>query len=84
MATPLTSGWVERGLCRTHPDPEMWFPRRHDNGTAFRAKAICAQCPVRDTCLYEALSVDDTYGIWGGSDEDDRSNIRRKTGAWSA
>ena len=35
-----------------------------------RAKAVCAQCPVRKQCLSEALKNEDRFGVWGGADED--------------
>lgn len=31
-----------------------------------RAKAICADCPVRQPCLADALRRDDEWGVWGG------------------
>jgi WhiB family transcriptional regulator, redox-sensing transcriptional regulator len=31
-----------------------------------RAKAICSKCPVRETCLSEALSRQEPFGVWGG------------------
>ena len=31
-----------------------------------RAKAICSKCPVRETCLSEALARQEPFGVWGG------------------
>ncbi len=31
-----------------------------------RAKAICAECPVRASCLEGALARREPYGVWGG------------------
>ncbi|HEX2272863.1 MAG TPA: WhiB family transcriptional regulator [Acidimicrobiales bacterium] len=31
-----------------------------------RAKAICAECPVRQLCLEGALARREPYGVWGG------------------
>jgi WhiB family redox-sensing transcriptional regulator len=31
-----------------------------------RAKAICAECPVRRACLDAALARREPYGVWGG------------------
>jgi WhiB family redox-sensing transcriptional regulator len=31
-----------------------------------RAKAICAQCPVREACFESALARREPYGVWGG------------------
>lgn len=31
-----------------------------------RAKAICAECPIRRPCLSGAISRAEPYGVWGG------------------
>ena len=31
-----------------------------------RAKAICAECPVREACFEGALARREPYGVWGG------------------
>ncbi len=31
-----------------------------------RAKAICAECPVREPCFENALARREPYGVWGG------------------
>ncbi|MFN2606387.1 MAG: WhiB family transcriptional regulator [Acidimicrobiales bacterium] len=31
-----------------------------------RAKAICAECPVRQDCFEGALARREPYGVWGG------------------
>jgi WhiB family redox-sensing transcriptional regulator len=43
-----------------------------------KAKAICAQCPVRRECLTYALSVPEKNGLWGGLNEDERASERRR------
>jgi len=30
------------------------------------AKALCADCPVRDMCLAGALERQEQHGVWGG------------------
>lgn len=43
-----------------------------------RAKAICASCPVFDTCLEQALGVNgprEEYGIWAGTSGRTRKRI---------
>ena len=42
-----------------------------------KAKAICAQCPVRAACLDYALSRPEKYGIWS-LNEDERAAERRR------
>jgi WhiB family redox-sensing transcriptional regulator len=43
-----------------------------------KAKAICAQCPVRAACLEYALSQPERFGTWGGLNEDERAAGRRR------
>jgi WhiB family redox-sensing transcriptional regulator len=43
-----------------------------------KAKAICAQCPVRNECLDYALSRPEKYGTGGGLNEDERASERRR------
>jgi WhiB family redox-sensing transcriptional regulator len=50
--------WGERGVDR-------------DRRVA-RAKAVCQQCPVIDTCRRHALTVQEPYGVWGGLSEEER------------
>lgn len=41
-----------------------------------RAQEICSACPVRQRCAEFALATRETYGIWGGLTEADRSGRR--------
>lgn len=69
--------WWERAACRGMPI-ELFFPGRGD--TSIReALAVCADCPVREECLDDALSHsrEGTYGIWGGMSERQREYARR-------
>ena len=75
--------WKERGACVDLP-VETFFPLP---GPRFqqevrRAKAICADCPVRTDCLEYALEfVRGRYitlpGIYGGHTEPERWKIAR-------
>ena len=60
-------------------DPEAFFPETGRGGTpeVKAAKAICRQCPVQNQCLEFAL-VNSEIGIWGGTTNDDRRQIRRE------
>lgn len=60
--------WRGSAACRVE-EPELFFPMPgvgRAQQTA-RAKAVCAQCPVRVRCLDHALrSSGLTHGIFGG------------------
>ena len=69
-------------------DPELFFAQENElEGSARRAKyvneraakAICYECPLMGQCLEFALRNNDS-GIWGGTTENERANIRRRTG----
>ena len=43
-----------------------------------KAKRICGRCPVRSECLDYAVSRPEKYGLYGGLNEDERANERRR------
>ena len=43
---------------------DLFFSEQLDD--IARAKAICAECPVRRACLEGALARREPYGVWGG------------------
>jgi WhiB family transcriptional regulator, redox-sensing transcriptional regulator len=45
-----------------------------------RAKAICANCRVRQECLEYAMSTHQVHGIWGGLSEAERRSLRAELG----
>jgi WhiB family redox-sensing transcriptional regulator len=45
------------------------------------AKAVCGVCPVSDQCLDFSLQTRQEFGIWGGTDEDERREILRRAKA---
>jgi WhiB family transcriptional regulator, redox-sensing transcriptional regulator len=71
------ASWWELAACQ-RTDPELFFPVS-DMGAARRqvvtAKAVCAECAVRQQCLDFALSTRQAYGVWGGMSEDERRPI---------
>ena len=72
--------WRESAACRSL-DTDLFFPIGK-TGLAVaeiqRAKAVCANCPVRQPCLTFALDTHQGYGIWGGYDEDERRLMLRQ------
>lgn len=77
------STWQQRALCRG-ADPNLFFAPNHPEKPEERqareakAKAICAQCPVRRECLEYALDTREPHGIWGGTNETERREIITK------
>lgn len=75
--------WRHEAICRD-TDPELFFPVG-TTGQALlqidRAKQVCAECNVRISCLEFALETNQDSGIWGGTSEEERRNIRRQIAA---
>jgi WhiB family redox-sensing transcriptional regulator len=71
---PALGEWRNSSLC-VGEDPDVCFPFRGGPGAA--ARAICAACPVRDECLMYATAADE-FGIWGGLDQQERRNRKRR------
>lgn len=71
--------WLADGACRDE-DPELFFPIT-SQGPAIRqilaAKDVCARCTVRPECLRCALEDTHSYGVWGGTTEEERKRMRR-------
>jgi WhiB family redox-sensing transcriptional regulator len=71
--------WRRRAACLDTPTEEF-FPLGI-TGPALeqeqRAKAICAACEVAVRCLEAALAANE-LGVWGGTNEDERRQLRRK------
>lgn len=67
--------WRQRGACNGL-DPGVFYPDSEEN--AEEAKAICAVCPVRLSCLEHALSMRERDGVWGGTTEKERRRIIRQ------
>lgn len=73
--------WRDDAACR-HADPDLFFPPDTTGPAvpqveqAERAKGICQACPVRTPCLSWALDQGSSFGIWGGTTEDERRAIR--------
>lgn len=73
--------WRDAALCRSHPDPELWFPKGTDAvsmANEEEAKRTCRRCPVMETCAQWAIETREDSGVWGGLSEHDRASIRRR------
>ena len=75
----VAEGWKLHGACRSS-SPELFFPAGTTGLAApdiEAAKAICAVCPVRRECLRWAVATNQEFGIWGGTTEEERRELRR-------
>jgi WhiB family transcriptional regulator, redox-sensing transcriptional regulator len=74
--------WKDHGRCRG-VSPGLFYPDNSDSASIAAAKAVCADCPVRDACLESAL-INNEQGIWGATDERERRRIIRARGTSTA
>lgn len=75
---PYRRDWRVFGACRDE-DPELFFPISSKGPAAQQidaAKAVCARCRVRGECLRFALDNRQDYGVWGGTSEEERKEMR--------
>jgi len=71
---PRGEDWRSAAACRD-TDPDLFFPVSGSGRSldqAEQAKAVCAGCPVRPSCLAFALRTGQPHGIWGGLTEEER------------
>jgi WhiB family transcriptional regulator, redox-sensing transcriptional regulator len=73
----MIATWRKRAACRGI-DVEIFYPATDEDDDAEPAKAVCAECPVRQTCLEHALAHREREGIWGGTTERERRRILRQ------
>ena len=72
--------WQARAACRG-PHTSLFFPPSHferkddKDARETRAKAICARCPVKRSCLDYAVKIREPHGIWGGLNEVERRTL---------
>jgi hypothetical protein len=70
---PSTSWMAEQAAC-TGADPDLFFSFKDRD--IQQAKAICADCPIRERCLEHAVAYEDA-GTWGGYTAEEREFIRK-------
>ncbi len=73
----MIATWRKRAACRGI-DVEIFYPATDEDDDAEPAKAVCAECPVRQACLEHALANREREGIWGGTTERERRRILRQ------
>ena len=89
MTTTSTSGGQEgeawpseaQPACYGNPEP-FYDDHRIESAPHIRAereaKALCADCPIRNACLTWAIKHKEEYGIWGGLSPEERANLRKR------
>ena len=75
LIASLRPSWMAKGAC-VGTDPDAFFPPPGPK-TDRDAKAICATCPVVDTCLEYALT-NHLDGIWGNTNGRERKRLGAK------
>ncbi len=77
------AAWMDKARCKGI-DPDLFHPDENDEDQVKvakkeKAKAICAECPVRLDCLEFAINKPEKDGIWGGATKDERDKLKRKS-----
>ena len=75
--------WMSKGAC-VGCDPAQFFPTKRVGSRAAKkaARAMCAACPVKDDCLAFAMRDPYVLGVWGGTTEEDRRQLRKNDSPW--
>ena len=72
--------WRDKAACLT-VDPELFFPIGN-TGPAVdqieKAKTVCGRCTVSEQCLQYALETNQDSGVWGGTSEEERRQLRKQ------
>jgi WhiB family redox-sensing transcriptional regulator len=78
-----TDDWRDESACQDI-STELFFPVGRTGPAVVQieaAKAVCAACEARAACLYFAVTTNQEYGVWGGTSEEERRQLRQ---AWRA
>jgi WhiB family transcriptional regulator, redox-sensing transcriptional regulator len=72
----LPTAWRKHAACNTGDAKaalRLFFDAEPET-----AKRRCSTCIVRPTCLAYALLNDERYGVWGGTDQEERYGLHSK------
>lgn len=76
---PTDTSWHDKGACTEADQPLFYHPENERGSTrlarANAAKAICRDCPIRQTCREQSLANRESHGTWGALSEDERSML---------
>ena len=74
----IMENWASKAACKNE-SPENFYCDSADKAINLRresiAKSICRRCPVAAECLLEAISRNESYGIWGSFGPKERNTI---------
>jgi WhiB family redox-sensing transcriptional regulator len=65
--------------CRDNSDfffPEDYYVQKSKMLSERLAKMLCEECPIKDLCRDYAISAQEDYGIWGGTNPRERREAR--------
>jgi WhiB family transcriptional regulator, redox-sensing transcriptional regulator len=83
LTTEREDDWRDLALCRD-TDPDLFFPVG-TTGPAIdqieSAKAVCQQCEAQAPCLEYAIATNQDSGVWGGTSEEERRQLRKRYAA---
>ena len=68
--------WRLAAACRGLLGAVDFWPDEFRSTEVAPAKAVCAQCAVREECLERALRRPE-HGVWGGLTASERAKVRR-------
>ena len=81
--TIASDEWRRVAACRD-TDPDLFFPVG-TTGPAIEqienAKAVCRECEAQAPCLEYALATNQDSGVWGGTSEEERRDLRHRARA---
>lgn len=76
------TGWMADAACGDGPQSVFFIEGKgHGSRPYHAARAICAECPVRQRCLDYAMAVEgdasghDRFGVWGGLSPAERAEL---------
>ena len=69
---------MAQAACANEPTDLFFPPDTGDSHVVVAAaKAICAECGVREACLAYAMKNHEPSGVWGGTSAPDRRRLAR-------
>lgn len=79
LLAEMVNDWRCQAACRD-TGPDLFFPIG-STGLALdqieSAKVVCEACDAQTDCLEFALATNQDSGVWGGTSEDERRQMRR-------